>query len=418
LEVEQGEFNDSAESLENFETEEAIKVVRKLGEGLIAATAHVKHRFRKEWIDDLVQRFKERPGRPIVHLSDLRDSVMPVLAVGARCQVAQALERYVKEEELAGARISCRNIASYARDEGDNPAKLRTWREFAKLTGFEINSLEPHVVALRLSGGRRMRIVKSPKFPINLASPAGGKLLGYRLDANYANSAFTNKNPLLHDDYRSAVTEVVGNLPITETGSRSSEFTSDVYLRTNVGNLVSTLMSVAGLDITKDQRSANNPAPLWLFVCPSPVIACFLAALWDAEGSVNKRDVKLRQAVELLHLKSRLQIPYWPDSVHLGELDGSTYRQVLECPPRILTSTALLLARLGIACHVMPERLSSTRSGVSVYWHLRIMRNNSVRAFYEQVRLLSPEKEFNLRRNVETMRWQWKRTEGFSRKAS
>jgi len=177
-------------------------------------------------------------------------------------------------------------------------------------------------------------------------------------------------------------------------------------------------MSVAGLDNTREQRSTNNPAPSWFFVCPVLVIASFLAALWDAEGSSHKRDVKLRQAVELFHLDTRLDIPRWPDSLRLGEFDQQTLNQVLNRPPRILTSTALLLARLGIVSHVLPERLSNTENGISAYWHLRIGRNASVRIFFEKVRLLSPNKERNLEQNVASMRWEWKKTASFPRKTS
>jgi hypothetical protein len=47
-------------SLEQYDVERAIGIVRELGEGLIAATAHSKHHFRKEWLDQLVERYRRQ----------------------------------------------------------------------------------------------------------------------------------------------------------------------------------------------------------------------------------------------------------------------------------------------------------------------------------------------------------------------
>jgi hypothetical protein len=60
-----------ANSFENYNVEDAIKVVRSLGSRLIDASKstnqHVKHHFRQEWIDQLIARYRERPGKPILH---------------------------------------------------------------------------------------------------------------------------------------------------------------------------------------------------------------------------------------------------------------------------------------------------------------------------------------------------------------
>ena len=48
LQVEHGEPEESSELLENYDVEDAIKVVLDLADELIAATAHAKHHFRRE----------------------------------------------------------------------------------------------------------------------------------------------------------------------------------------------------------------------------------------------------------------------------------------------------------------------------------------------------------------------------------
>ncbi|HLQ06481.1 MAG TPA: hypothetical protein VK126_01860, partial [Nitrososphaerales archaeon] len=169
----------SAELLEDFDVEDAIKVVRELGEDLIRATASAKHHFRTEWVDQLVSRYRENPGKPLVHLSDLRDTVMPVLTNKARALVLGCLASHSQKMSFGGWSHPFRNIAAFAGADRSKPAKLRTWKQFAKLTGFDMNLLEPYVSALKLSGGRGMRTVISPNLPMNLASPAGAKLIGY-----------------------------------------------------------------------------------------------------------------------------------------------------------------------------------------------------------------------------------------------
>jgi hypothetical protein len=97
LQVNQNAPKDTSDLLENFDVEEAIKVVQDLGEGLIAATADTKHHFRREWVDQLVSRYKERPGKPVVHLSDLPDQVIPILSDEVRSFLKPYWEKLVSE---------------------------------------------------------------------------------------------------------------------------------------------------------------------------------------------------------------------------------------------------------------------------------------------------------------------------------
>ncbi|MBI2649611.1 MAG: hypothetical protein HYW93_08185, partial [Thaumarchaeota archaeon] len=56
--------------LEHFDVEEAISEVRRLGKGLIEATRHAKRHFREEWLEQLIDRYRQRPGKPVLFFSD------------------------------------------------------------------------------------------------------------------------------------------------------------------------------------------------------------------------------------------------------------------------------------------------------------------------------------------------------------
>lgn len=388
--------------------ENAIASVLDLGNQLCEDTASAVHRFRMDWVHQLVERYRANPGRPVVRLSDLMDSTMILVNNEPCARLSESMDRFHEVSHTPRDRERYRRILDAGKGHPTMFVRLKTWRLFCGLTGLKLDDVEPFVTRILMSGGQYKRMVKEPKLPFNLATSAGAKLLGYRLDSNYRNPAFTNKDPILHEAFRNAVSRTVGKITITETRSSSSGFTSNSYVRTNVGYLVTTLMTVAGLDNSAEQRVTNNPAPLWLFLCPLDVMRAFLAALWDAEGSVNKQDLKLRQTIEMNELSRMTRIPDWPNAIRCTSLDDSSRDMLFSNPPRILTSAALLLRALGIVCHVEPDRISNTKNGVSAYWHLRILRNESVRLFHDQVKLLSAPKSAQLSENAKSMKWSWR----------
>src|SRR5207237_8248436 len=56
----------------------------RLASHLKTATPQAKHHFRREWLEQLVQRYTERPGKPVIHLDDLGDAVIPHLSSEVR----------------------------------------------------------------------------------------------------------------------------------------------------------------------------------------------------------------------------------------------------------------------------------------------------------------------------------------------
>ena len=57
---------------QQYDVNRAIDIVQELGEGLMKATMQgkrVKHHFRKEWLEQLIERYRRQPGKPFVHLS-------------------------------------------------------------------------------------------------------------------------------------------------------------------------------------------------------------------------------------------------------------------------------------------------------------------------------------------------------------
>jgi LAGLIDADG-like domain len=240
-----------------------------------------------------------------------------------------------------------------------------------------------------------MRMVEGPRLPFNLATESGARLIGYQGDVNSHNSAFTNGDVILHEDFQKCVRDVIGSLTITRTEVMRGGFGYGRYLRTNVGFVVKRLIEVAGLKSSAHQKLANNPLPLWFHLCRNTVVAACLAALWDAEGSVNFHDVKVSQAV-LVSSYSEESFPYWPANIPFNHLSSVTREGILAFPPNLLISASLLLRRFGIVSHLLPTKVSMTSTGPTAYWHLRINRIESIERFRRLIPLLSTEKRRSL----------------------
>ncbi|HEV2137559.1 MAG TPA: LAGLIDADG family homing endonuclease [Nitrososphaerales archaeon] len=234
-------------------------------------------------------------------------------------------------------------------------------------------------------------MVENPKLPFNLATVSGARLIGYQGDANSRNAALTNKDPLLHEDYAKCVRDVVGDLTISTTTSNRGGFCEGTYFRTNVGRLITTVTKVAGIDNSVDQKLANNPLPFWLHVCDPLLIGACISALWDAEGSVNYRDLKLAQAVPL-DAREEWMLPKWPANIPFRQLQNELQGKMVMNPPLLLVSASLLLGRLGVISRILPVKASTTSTGPTAYWQLRIHHDESIRRFRRQINLLSMHK--------------------------
>lgn len=387
-------FSDTVGSIDNYDVDEAIRVILTTAKQLCDETASAIHRIRMNWVGGLIERYRINPGRPMVHLSDILDSTQIGVSGDAR-QIL--LEPWQSLGEIPGSFRSAglfRGIRELVHGKPKRLARLGTWEFFGSLTGFKADDLEPFVTRLRISGGRYMRLIENPRLPFDLATNSGTRLIGYQGDANSRNSAFTNKDPLLHEDYAACVRGVVGNISITRTVTDEGGFGEWAHLRTNVGRLITAITRVAGLDNSTDQKLANNPLPLWLHLCDDFLIAACISALWDAEGSINFRDLKISQAVALDE-GEEWRLPEWPANTPLRRLPNGQVK-VMESPPLLLVSAALLLRRLGIVSRILPLKASMTSTGPTSYWQLRIHHDQSIERFRQQIKLLSLSKAMNL----------------------
>jgi hypothetical protein len=177
-------------NLENYDVEAAIRIVEELGEGLIEATEHSKrpskHHFRREWVDQLVERYWRQPGKPVIHLDDLYDEVIPSLSAEAGALLLPYWKSVVRRFgfDRAMSQFRCqRDIV--ATGTASRWSRLANWRKFCELTGLSLRSLEPYVVALRASNVGTSRVILNPKLPFNMGTPAGAKIIGYRGDVAF-----------------------------------------------------------------------------------------------------------------------------------------------------------------------------------------------------------------------------------------
>ena len=378
---ETGQAGKAVNQLENYNVKDAIREVRYLADGLIKATRHTKHHFRDEWAEQLITRYRRLPGKPIIHLDDLGHDVIPTLSPDVRPLLIPFWKKLVAEHgyNWSMAQFRCARDIAVGANKVTRWGKLWSWRKFSALTGFSVSSLEPFVVALRVASSGTSRIITHPKLPFNLATPGGAKMIGYRGDAAYQTSAFINTKPILHEDYKQAITEVVGENPFTVS------LRADGCDRTNVGVFVTMIASLAGLDNTQRQKKARNPFPSWFFVAGDEVVINGLQALRKAEGSGDERSIRICQAIGFDTLDLGDLSPSWPSKGSVWKLPKTTLYEVLRNPPPILSSASLLLNRYGIVSHIMPERYSTTQTGCSIYWTLSTYRGDNLQKFQSTI---------------------------------
>ena len=324
----------------------------------------------------------------MIHLDDLSDEVIPTLSTGARELLKPYWERLVEEfgyDRSMGHFRCLRDLVKTAKVT--RWSSLRTWR---RLAGLNIRDLEPFVTAIRASSTGKTRIILNPRLPFNLATPWGAKMIGYRGDAAHTTSAFHNLEKELHEDYRRAITETVGEVPFTTTVRSADE-----YIRTNVGTFVTILTSIGWPRQLSKTESRQEPAPrAWFFSCDEQTRIGGLRALWDAEGSPGYDYIRLSQVTSPPNLTS--QLPKWPMKVRFNALEDTGREVILAHPPLLLVSASLLLFQPGILSYLSPELASRTKHSVSAYWNLTIHRTRNMRLFEERIGFLSPSKSKRL----------------------
>lgn len=377
-------------SLNNYNVKTTIRLLEELGPRLIESTRNTKqhtvHFFRQEWTDQLIARYLQRPGKPIIHLSDLPDQVIPTLSSDVQGLLRSYWAKLVGEHNSEWGSLHFRCMWDIMKSRKVSRwSSLRLWRSFSEDTGFNIDSLEPYVTAIRTASTGTTRVITSPKLPFDLATPQGAKLFGYRGDITHDTSALTNHESALHSDYRRAVQDTIGNVPFTTSVIHSG------VDRTNVGVFVTMLTTIGGLDNSQKQKMARNPLPSWIFLAGLDTKTAYQRSLWDAEGSPTKDAVKLGQSV---HFPNLAEVDFQPGKRRVAML--SLPRKVQEdlemYPPLLLVSASLLLYSMGIKSFLVPLGLERTRQGISAVWMLNIYRGVNMRLFERDIGFLSVEK--------------------------
>ncbi|MDA4119406.1 MAG: hypothetical protein OK436_02355 [Thaumarchaeota archaeon] len=391
MQVEQNGPKDSVELLENFDVEEAVRIVLSLAEGLIEATTQAKHRFRSDWVDQLVSRYRQNPGKPVIHLSDLPDQVIPNLSKHVNSFLQPYWETLAGERGSEWASQHFRCVWGIMKTgKASRWSSLLIWRRFCQMTGFNLDDLESFVVGLRASGTGTSRVILNPILPFRLATVEGAKLFGYRGDTAYETSALINKEPALHADYRHAVSSTVSDVLFT-----TSVIHEGGVDRTNVGVFVTILTTIGGLDNSKKQKIARNPLPSWLFCGEKEVAKSCQRSLWEAEGSPTRDALKLGQSVHCPNLqttswpsdKRKIKISFFPESIR---------KLIMESPPPLLVSAALLLFKFGIVSYLAPLGAGKTRDGISATWMLYVYRTRNMRKFERDIGFFSSTKRKKL----------------------
>lgn len=115
----------------------------------------------------------------------------------------------------------------------------------------------------------------------------------------------------------------------------------------------------------------------------------------STEGSVKHHDLKFDQGIRTWVYPGET-IPRWPDKKAFRKPTLRNQEHILESPPLLAVSAALLLYSMGIVSILQPKELSSSSGNTSAYWDLRVARETSIQAFQAQIRLRSVQKQSRL----------------------
>src|SRR2546427_2818235 len=330
-----------------FDVDKAIATVNDLAHAQAIAQSRRLHPYRLEWIHQLETRYRNNPGKPVIHLSDLP----PKTAIRLSDEGLSMLEELWETiKRISGTReakrLGLENIYECGVCRRYTYITLESLHRVRQLIDWSVDSLEQYVTYIKCHKNNWPKEIQ-PNLPFNFLNEFGAAILGYYTDSRHATCAFTNKDPELHHLVTKAVEKVIGQMRV-----RTMEY--EQISETYWSLLMRTLVSIAGIDTNPRQKVANNPVPLWLFTAPENVLCAYLRALWTAEGQA--RYVRLVQTNVIPELEPYSGLLAKKPRVTPYRSLPSQVREIIRDYPSLLLASATLLHRkLGIDVILKPS---------------------------------------------------------------
>jgi len=355
----------------------------------ISKIKNQKFYFDENHLDYLLKRWNKTPGKKIIHLFDLPDYITVEFSKNGRIKLEQI---YTKLRKKGLDRLSRKfNINIYKlHDYINNKSKrltVKSLKELSKVSSnlridFDINKIEKQIISIK--SGRRSNILnKKQLFPLKLDKKEWAFIFGVLPDSHLKRFSFYSIN-------KDFIDQISDNL-------KKIGFDGKVKnnARTNQSRIISTILSLAGIDTTKKQLYSNNAFPFWFFDTSKEFQAIVLSKVVDTEGNFSKRMIRIAQSTSISLTKKEIDkiisqgksyiIKKSKSKINMLGFKGlpnNLKSKVLKKPSLILTSTQLLLIKNNIYSVVYPTRITISENSISSEWQLIIQGYRNIDRFY------------------------------------
>ena len=353
----------------------ALKKVKVLGKKLTKNTKNHKYPFKASWLFDLIERYSQKPGNPLVHLEDLPDKVCIYISDEGKRKIREAITKiYPNYSETKLLRILGYGLIYYLKGK-QRSISLGVLKRTVRRLNLQLEDLEKNILYVKPSSSSKVIRVK---FPLNLVSREGAIILGCFPDVGILRYSFYSKDRELVEEFREAAKKLLGEFK-DEEPKKDSKNRYKYYAT----NFLRDVCDIAGYDATEKQIVGNNPIPLWIFLSPHDFLRVYLQKLWDTDGSVGNDKLKFAQSTAFsLPFDNFLEL----SSIAFGKIPARFKGLILKRPPLLLVSMQLLLTSMGIISRIYPERVKSAKDElIHCEWSLRITSYRNINAFAEKI---------------------------------
>ncbi len=373
-----------------FDVEKAIARVNDLAQAQAIAQSRRLHPYRLEWIHHLEVRYRDNPGKPVIHLSDLPRKTAIRLSDNGLSMLEELWERIKRISGTRQAkRLGLENIYECGVCRRYTYITLESLHRVRQVIDWSVDSLEQYVTHIKCHKNNWPKEIQ-PRLPFDFLNEFGVAILAYYTESKHGTAAFTNKDMELHRFVRKAIEQTVGHMRVKTT---KYEDVSETYWSL----LLRTLINIAGIDTNPRQKIANNPVPLWLFSTSPSNISAYLRALWTAEGQPESMRVVQSNVVPSLKAYSR-RIARHPHVTPFNDLPRQAQLMVRQRPSLLLASAVLLHTSLGIDVGFRPlYAYLEHRNEPTVMWTIEITSNEEINKFAKLINFDTTDKQQRLK---------------------
>jgi hypothetical protein len=279
---------------------------------------------------------------------------------------------------------------------------LKKMSEFLIRNGYEnfsLNELEKHMKFIQ-SKGSKLKVV-NPNFPFNFATSEGVRLIS-RLyhDGGITHDRrpfYSNNKKILIDEFCEDVRKVFGTVEIK-------------YFKTTHGymvilsRLIGDILEIVGCH--RGDKVIQNPLPpIWIKDLDKSLIKEFLRVAMDDEGSVGKRMIVIKLAVEIENLlpeNVRRKLRHMSIGERIKFLKEQINLELEKFIPSILSFDRELLGLLGIETS-SPKLVCcyfNKRNKVRTAWEFYVTSRKNLEKFLNMIGFKLTYKNESLKRLV------------------